>query len=37
MKIPGIKLEASLLAGIFVGEEIYYTLPREPVSGAPGY
>jgi hypothetical protein len=33
---PRSKLEASLLAGIFVGEEIYYTLPREPVSGFLG-
>jgi hypothetical protein len=30
---PRSKLEASMLAGIFVGEEIYYTLSCGPVSG----
>jgi hypothetical protein len=33
---PRSKLEASLLAGIFVGVEICYTLPREPVCGLLG-
>jgi hypothetical protein len=32
--MPGAHEEpSSKLLGIFVGEEIYYTLPREPVSG----